>query len=327
MGELTPEAVTACANLVIVAVLLHFHVKGAFCTGLFIGTFIWWLISQEWPEAFVTSPFFLADVGITSHKWIILLIFNMFFLYVLTLNGLGRALSDLAHLTKPNGAIPRGNFLFIVTGLTTMLAGYLSGPPILISPESAAGIKAGAKTGLSTLVCGVMFGVSIFFAPVFAAVPAAGTGPLLIMVGVMMFGNCKRVDWQDYKIAVPAYCVLFFIPFTYSILRGVAFGYVIYILIGLFTGDMIENFAVFYHSMQEPWFQKKNKPLSIQMKDDAHGDYNVDDDVNDLDKQPEHDEYDEKIKATFIGRTLLRIQTVMDAQEMHTGDIANITQI
>ena len=77
------------------------------------------------------------------------------------------------------------------TGLTTVLSGYFSGPPILISPESAAGIKAGAKTGISTLVCGILFGIATFFYPIFAAVPAAGTAPLLIMVGVMLFANVK----------------------------------------------------------------------------------------------------------------------------------------
>ena len=45
--------------------------------------------------------------------------------------------------------------------------------------------------------------------------------------------------------SVPAYAVLFFIPFTYSILRGVAFGYVLYIFIGLFTGDHIINGQAF----------------------------------------------------------------------------------
>lgn len=36
-----------------------------------------------------------------------------------------------------------------------------------------------------------MFGIATFFYPVFAAVPAAGTAPLLIMVGVMLFANVK----------------------------------------------------------------------------------------------------------------------------------------
>lgn len=88
---------------------------------------------------------------------------------------------------------------FSYTGLTTVLSGYFSGPPILISPESAAGIKAGAKTGVSTLVCGCLFGIATFFYPVFAAVPAAGTAPLLIMVGVMLFANVKVSNTMIYS--------------------------------------------------------------------------------------------------------------------------------
>jgi adenine/guanine/hypoxanthine permease len=81
--------------------------------------------------------------------------------------------------------------------VSTILSGMFSGPPILISPESAAGIKAGAKTGFSTVVCGVLFGISVFFSPLFAAVPPAGTAPLLIMVGVLLFQNAKRIDWYQ----------------------------------------------------------------------------------------------------------------------------------
>jgi hypothetical protein len=119
-----------------------------------------------------------------------------------------------------------------------MISGFTSGPPILISPESAAGIKAGAKTGLSTLICGILFAIACFFSPLFAAVPAAGTAPLLLAVGVVLFGNVRRIDWSSIKEAIPAYCCLFFIPFTYSILRGIGFGYVMYIIMGIFTGDL-----------------------------------------------------------------------------------------
>lgn len=56
-----------------------------------------------------------------------------------------------------------------INSINQAVVGYLSGPPILISPESAAGIKAGAKTGLSTLICGILFGISTFFSPIFAA--------------------------------------------------------------------------------------------------------------------------------------------------------------
>ena len=39
---------------------------------------------------------------------------------------------------------------------------------------------------------------------------------------------------------------IFYLSSLHSILRGVAFGYVLYIMIGLFTGDMIDNSKAFY---------------------------------------------------------------------------------
>lgn len=353
MGEITPEIAVAITNLIIVAVMLHFHVKGAFCMGLVIGTFMWWIIDNSWPKSLVLEPHTINGEGDTSNPHITLLVFNLFFLFILTLNGLARSLSDLgtyllfctisclvvcsatftlysvqanmaiyvqcAHefhlggLTKPNGAIPRGKFLFIVCGLTTMLSAYMSGPPILISPETAAGIKAGAKTGLSTLVCGVLFGIAAFFSPLFAAVPPAGTAPLLIMVGVMMFGNAKRIDWTDYKMAVPAYCVLFFIPFTYSILRGVAIGYIVYIMIGLFTGDMIENTINFVKDYTTPAI--KAKPLAQQ---EIHPEEEQEGTLE------EYEEYGAKPK-NFVQRAFKQINKVLDAQDF-VGD-TGITKI
>jgi len=155
------------AALIIVAAMLHYHVKGAFCSGLIFGTLVWWFVSGDYPDGLVADPSAAEkDAGHFKESGdIALLTFNLIFLYFLTLNGLARSMSDLAGLTKKNGAIPRAGFLFIVCGLTTVLSGYFSGPPILISPESAAGIKAGAKTGLSTLVCGLLFGISVFFYP------------------------------------------------------------------------------------------------------------------------------------------------------------------
>lgn len=314
MGEPTLEVVIALSCVIIVASLLHYHVKGAFCIGLIVGTLLWWALTGEVPEAVVTDPSSHNESGDSTDSKLPLLVFNLFFLFILTLNGLARSLSDLAGLTKKSGAIPRGSLLFIVCGLTTMLSGYLSGPPILLSPETAAGIKAGAKTGLSTLVCGILFGVATFFSPVFAAVPAAGTAPLLIMVGVMMFGNAKRVDWADYKLAVPAYCVLFFIPFTYSILRGVVIGYIMYIMIGLFTGDMIQNILDFVQEYRKPWDLFKKKPAPLADMEESH-------------QSEEDPNYVAPHSNTAIGRVFNDIGKFMDSMETDQGGITTITQM
>ena len=66
-------------------------------------------------QEFLASPVAHKNEGAHS-KEVVLLVFNLLFLYFLTLNGLARSLSDLSGLTKKSGAIPRGNWLLIVCG-------------------------------------------------------------------------------------------------------------------------------------------------------------------------------------------------------------------
>jgi AGZA family xanthine/uracil permease-like MFS transporter len=108
---------------------------------------------------------------------------------------------------------------------------------VLVSPESAAGIKAGAKTGLSTLVTGTLFLVAAFFGPLLGHIPAAGTSPLLFVVGMVLFQNVGRIKWHQSREALTAFVVLLLIPFTYSITTGIWFGYFVYLGMGIFTGE------------------------------------------------------------------------------------------
>lgn len=241
MGPITPEIIIATLATAIIALASHYHYKGAFVSGLVFGTFLWWASEDAWPGAVGNSPEFTVTKNFVIDGDVISLLFNLIFVYIITVNGIARSMSDLAGVTNEGGGIPRGNWLFIITGATTVLSGCLSGPPVLISPESAGGIKAGARTGLSTAVCGILFGLSMFFCPIFKAVPPAGTSPLLLMVGLTLFMNIDRIKWSHVPESVPAFFVLLLIPFTYSILSGVCFGYVMYILIGFFTSDMVNR--------------------------------------------------------------------------------------
>ena len=53
-----------------------------------------------------------------------------------------------------------------------------------------------------------------------------------------MLGNIKDVDFSDMTNALPAFCTVVFMPFTYSIANGVAVGLIMYCLIKLFTGKV-----------------------------------------------------------------------------------------
>ena len=81
-----------------------------------------------------------------------------------------------------------------------------------------------------------MFLGAILFAPIVSIVPAAATAPALIFVGILMLGNIRDVDFSDMSNALPAFCTIVFMPFTYSIANGVAFGLITYCLMKLTTG-------------------------------------------------------------------------------------------
>ncbi len=106
--------------------------------------------------------------------------------------------------------------------------------------ESSAGIAAGGRTGMTSFVTALLFLASIIFAPFVSVVPAAATAPALIFVGVLMLGNMKDVDFSDMTNALPAFCTIVFMPFTYSIANGVAVGLIIYCLIKLLTNKVNE---------------------------------------------------------------------------------------
>lgn len=126
-----------------------------------------------------------------------------------------------------------------------------------------------------------------------------------------MFGACKRIDWADYKLAVPAYCVLFYIPFTYSILRGVIVGYIIYMGVGLYTGDLLENVLLFQKDFWTIIFPPKaKKSLSRLGEEPSH------DSLSSLDEL-----HDQVNSASFIISAHSNIPLLLDKPSTTLGRI------
>ena len=72
------------------------------------------------------------------------------------------------------------------------------------------------------------------------------------MIGAVLFQNVSKLNWYIYKDAVPAFCALFYITMTDSILVGASIGYIAYILIHIFTGDMEKNMKKTWNSFTNP---------------------------------------------------------------------------
>ena len=106
--------------------------------------------------------------------------------------------------------------------------------------ESAAGIGAGGRTGLTALVVAICFAISSFFSPLLSIVPTVATAPILIVVGIMMLGSLKNIEWDDLTEAIPAFFTSIFMGFSYSITHGIAAGFIMYALVKTVKGQAKE---------------------------------------------------------------------------------------
>ena len=99
--------------------------------------------------------------------------------------------------------------------------------------ESASGVEEGGRTGLTAVVTGLCFVLTLFMMPLFKAIPENAIYPVLVMVGVLMFGELSHINFKDTAIAVSTFLIVIMMPLTFSITNGLAFGLISYVLIKL----------------------------------------------------------------------------------------------
>jgi AGZA family xanthine/uracil permease-like MFS transporter len=104
--------------------------------------------------------------------------------------------------------------------------------------ESAAGVEAGGRTGLTAAFTAVCFVLLLFVAPVILMVPRQATSPALILVGLSMFSNLRRIDLQDFAVALPALMAVFMTLFANNFGMGIAAGILVYVATQVLSGKM-----------------------------------------------------------------------------------------
>jgi len=140
-------------------------------------------------------------------------------------------------LVDEKGEVIRMKEALMSDAISTATGALVGTSTVTTLVESSSGIAAGGRTGLTALTTALMFLASIIFAPIVTIIPNAATSPALIFVGVLMLSNVKDIDFSDITDAVPAFCTIVFMPFTYSIANGIALGLITYCILKIFTGQ------------------------------------------------------------------------------------------
>lgn len=148
------------------------------------------------------------------------------------------AACERADLLDKNGEPLNMNRGMLTDAIATTVGAICGTSTVTTFSEVNAGVAAGGRTGLTSVFCGLFFFIAMFLSPIAQLIPGCATAAALIYVGILMMGSIKNIDWNDFKISVPAFLTLAVIPFTYNISYGIAFGLISYIVISVFCGDL-----------------------------------------------------------------------------------------
>lgn len=122
---------------------------------------------------------------------------------------------------------------FQATAMSVINCAIVGTSPTVVSIEGAAGIAAGGKSGLTSFTAGILFLLSIIFMPIIKIIPNSAIAPILIIIGSLMIKNVLNIDLNDFTEGFPAFLIIAMIPLTFSIVDGMAFGFVAYPIVKL----------------------------------------------------------------------------------------------
>lgn len=247
-----PETGIAVVGLFMTAALVQW-LQGGLLWGILGTALIAWVAGvAPWPSGIIGLPsipshlFGQAFVGLSQISpetigelltVLFVFLFVDFFDTVGTVTGLGMRTGYI----DENGNFPRVNRALMADAVGTSAGAILGTSTVTSYIESASGVAEGGRSGFTAVVTGSLFLLSILFIPLFSAIPALATAPALIIVGVLMVGSVREIQWDDLAEAIPAFLTIILMPLTYSIADGLAAGLISYPLIKLFQGKRRET--------------------------------------------------------------------------------------
>jgi AGZA family xanthine/uracil permease-like MFS transporter len=147
---------------------------------------------------------------------------------------------DLKDMESSHGFSSKMDKALFADMIATPIGAIFGTSNTTVYVESVAGIGAGGRTGLTSIVTAIMFAISSLFLPLLSIVPTQATAPILIVVGTMMLGSFKNIEWTDLGEAIPAFFASVFMGLGYSISYGIAAGFITYIFVKVFKGKIRE---------------------------------------------------------------------------------------
>ena len=246
-GQLTPTILIGLGGLLVMLFLEMKKIKGSLLIGIMFSTVLAIIFGYaKKPGQFISLHIDIREVAfhldiISALKWSLLAsIFSLMFMDMFDSVGTLVACCNQANMVDEQNKIRGLDRLLGIDAIATMIGALLGTSTTTSYIESAAGIEQGGRSGLTSVVTGVLFLLALPFVPIVGIVPAYATAPALVMVGLFMIREVKRIDFMNIEEAFPAFIIMVMIALSYSISTGLAFGFISFTLIKIAAGKTKE---------------------------------------------------------------------------------------
>lgn len=245
IGHFNLPIVLACAGFLLATVLFIKRKAYAFLLPIVLITLIFVLVYPEkLPQSWVQMPDFSlfgqidfwAALKLSVLPAVLSLFIVNFFDATSTTMGL---LSQMHFDTQ----VDKGTYLkraLLTDSFGGIVASWFGISPSVIFVESSAAIQNGAKTGLASFVTALICIPFLFLAPLISIIPSAATSPILMVVGLIMLSNIRRVEVANFEDMVAVALTIVMMPLCSTITAGAIFGIVSYTALKLLLGKYRE---------------------------------------------------------------------------------------
>lgn len=243
LGDLNnPSVALTVIGLILTSILLVKKVSGAFLIGILLTALIGIPLGVTSFNGITSLPPSIRPIFL-QFQWHEVLSIDMFICVITLLftdmfDTIGTVIgvSQRAGMVDEQGRIRNMNKAFMADAVGTTLGAALGCSTVTTFVESASGISAGGRSGLTAFTAAICFAFALFFAPLFMMIPPQATASVLVLVGLMMTAGISRIDFTNYRTAVPCFICVIMMPFTNSIANGILLGFLTYVTIALGCG-------------------------------------------------------------------------------------------
>ena len=230
-------------GLVLAFVFYAYKLKGAFIFSIAITSIIGWIFGiGQAPSQFFSAPASIEPIvmqldiasalTLSLFPVVITFLITDMFDTLGTLTGVGARAKLFQENNKEDKSLQKTLEADAVATVGGSLLGVSTTTAFI---ESASGVEQGGRTGLTAVFTASFFILTLFMLPLFKAIPSNAIYPVLVVVGVLMFSELGKINFEkvDLATAAASFFIVLLMPLTFSITNGIATGFVIYTIIKL----------------------------------------------------------------------------------------------